>query len=357
MIIRNASVWSPEEGIVGESPVMRLLASRIDRVARSGLPVLIRGETGTGKELVARAIHLRSARRDGPFVPENCAAIAESLVESELFGHERGAFTGADRTRDGLFARAHGGTLFIDEVGDMPLPMQAKLLRVLQEGEVRRLGGQRTRSVDVRVIAATHKDLEALVRQGLFREDLLFRLAVLDVTLPPLRERPEDIPALAQAFLERLAEEQGAEGDGGEPPALDAEVLDALLAHDWPGNVRELENAIRVAALFSTGDRLEVSALPFKRGPLRQAPAAAAAAAGPDDDLPYAELLAALEARERDYVRGVLARCRGNKAEAARRLAVTRYALYRTMRRLGLELDTGDDPAERGELAAALAAF
>ncbi|MCO5169783.1 MAG: sigma-54 dependent transcriptional regulator [Planctomycetes bacterium] len=336
---RKSRGWTADDGLVGDSPPMRALADRVERVAKSGLPVLVRGETGTGKELVARAIHRRS-RRSGPFVSENCAALADSLLEAELFGHEQGAFTGADRARDGLFARAHGGTLFIDEVGDMSPAMQAKLLRVLQDGEVRRLGGQRVRTFDVRVIAATHKDLEALVRQGLFREDLLFRLAVLEVRVPALRERPEDLPPLVEHFLRRQAAESG------QPPLLlSDQALDALMAHAWPGNVRELENAVRVAALFSQGGVLDPAALPFRR-------AAPAQAAAPDHQLSYQELRDLLEERERAYVREVLATSHGNKAEAARRLGVTRYALYRTLRRLGI--DAGDDVGVELEPAIAM---
>jgi two-component system response regulator HydG len=329
----RVSGFTAEEGIVGDSPVMRALADRVERVSKSTLPVLVRGETGTGKELVARAIHRRS-RRSGPFVSENCAALADSLLEAELFGHEEGAFTGATTARDGLFARANGGTLFIDEVGDMSPAMQAKLLRVLQDGEVRRLGGQRTRPVDVRVIAATHKDLEALVRQGLFREDLLFRLNVLEVRVPSLRERPEDLPALVDHFLGVLA------GESGRPPLLLSEAaLDAMLGHAWPGNVRELENAVRVASLFAPAGVLEADALPFRRGK--------GEVEAPDRELSYQELRDSLEERERTYVRDVLATSHGNKAEAARRLGITRYALYRTLRRLGI--DAGEEGAERFE--------
>jgi two-component system response regulator HydG len=335
-MIKSASVWNTEDRIVGEGAVMRTLAARVDRVARSNLPVLIRGETGTGKELVARSIHNRSPRRSGPFVTENCAAIADSLLEAELFGHEQGAFTGADKARDGLFARANGGTLFIDEVGDMSPAMQVKLLRVLQDGEVRRLGGQRTLNVDVRILAATHKDLDVLVKTGQFREDLLFRLAVLEVRLPSLRERPEDIPTLAEHFLSRLADE-----NGKDTPILGEAALDALLSHDWPGNVRELENAVRVAALFSTGDVLDPDALPFRRRG-RAAPSQGAA----DPDVSYADLRANLEERERTYVRNILGGARGNKAEAARKLGITRYALYRTMKRLGIEIDEVDADLE-----------
>jgi two-component system response regulator HydG len=326
--------WSSEERIIGDSPVMRTLSARLRRVAASDMPVLIRGETGTGKELVARAIHLRSSRRRGPFVSENCAAIAEDLLEAELFGHEAGSFTGAVTSRDGLFRRAHGGTLFIDEIGDMPASMQAKLLRVLQEGEVRSVGAEETESVDVRVIAATHKDLDALVKAGKFRQDLLFRIAVLEVKVAPLRERMSDVPRLAERTLARVAIENGTP-----PLALTGEALDRLLAHPWPGNVRELQNAVRVGALFSSGQVLDAAALPLR------GPAGRAFVPDGDADLSYEELQAELEERERSFVTATLERARGNKAEAARRLGITRYALYRTLRRLGVDPDAAPLPA------------
>jgi two-component system NtrC family response regulator len=308
------------EWLVGESPAMRALSERVAKIARSELPVLIQGETGTGKELVAKAIHARSARASGPFVSENCAALAESLLEGELFGHEAGAFTGAVGARQGLFARAHGGTLFLDEVGDMSPAMQAKLLRVLQEGELRPVGGERTRTVDVRVIAATHRDLEALVGEGRFREDLLFRLAVLVVVVPPLRERLGDLPLLADHVLDRLAR-------AGEAPrlVLDTGGLDALLAHDWPGNVRELENVLRAAALEARDGVLDAECLSLAPG------------AGPDRLLSYQEVLVELEARERRFLEATLVRAYGNKTEAARELGISRYALYRAIRRLGID--------------------
>ena len=329
MILRPT--WSHGEDIVGESQAMRALSSQVDRVAGSDLPVLLRGETGTGKELIARAIHLRSTRREAPFVALNCGALAETLLEDELFGHEPGAFTGAERQRDGLFTRAHGGTLFLDEVGDMSPALQAKLLRVLQEREVRPLGSDRTRRVDVRILAATHKNLELMAQQGRFRQDLLFRLQVLEVHLPPLRERPEDIPPLAELFLRRVAVETGRD-----PHLLGEHALDALLAHPWPGNVRELENAVRVAALFSPGPLLDPRTLPLV--PQGRSPGARRAV-GVDTSVSYQELRDTLLGQERGYVQAILVECHGNKAEAARRLGVTRYALYRTLKRLGLELE------------------
>ena len=337
-------------GLLGASDTMRMVAARLEKVASSELPVLIRGETGTGKELAARAIHELSARRQKPFVSENCAALADGLLEAELFGHEKGSFTGAIDTRDGLFHRAHGGTLFIDEVGDMSPAMQAKLLRVLQEGEVRRVGGNDAVKVDVRVIAATHRNLDELVRQGRFRADLLFRLHVLEITLPPLRDRLEDVPLLAEHFLDKVAKE-----NGREPALLSEAALDALLAHEWPGNVRELENAIRVAALFSPGPHLDAGALPIPASRVKAAVAAAAALSrvnSPTDKrLTYEELRNALDERERRYMRAILEEEVGNKARAARRLNMTRYALYRVLRRLGMEDEEIAAPAGSGSKA------
>jgi DNA-binding NtrC family response regulator len=316
------------------------LSQRLDRIASSALPVLITGETGTGKELVARAIHLRSERRNQAFVSENCAALTETLLESELFGHEQGSFTGAAGRREGLFHRADGGTLFIDEVGDMPLVMQGKLLRVLQEGEVRRVGGQESEPVDVRVIAATHRDLRQLVEEGRFRKDLLYRLAILDAHVPALRDRLIDVPALAANCLQEVARETG-----DAPRALSEEALDALLAHDWPGNVRELHNAIRVGALFSSSDTLEATALPLRGAPQFGSPRKTASPA-PTGGGSYLELLDDFESRERRYVSDAIARARGRKTEAARRLGITRYALYRVMRRLGI--DSNGEPKHSG---------
>ena len=238
-------------GMIGESDAMQRVFERIERVADADVPVLIQGETGTGKELVAQAMHDRSRRARGPFVAVNCAAVPPNLLESELFGHVRGAFTDAVRDRAGHFVEADGGTLFLDEIGDMPLQMQAKLLRVLQEGEVRPVGGSKTVRVDVRVVAATHRDLAAMCREGGFREDLYFRLAVVEVALPPLRERGGDAALIATQLVDRLAR------DVGRPaPSLSPAALRALAAWRWPGNVRELENELRRAIALG-GERLE----------------------------------------------------------------------------------------------------
>ncbi len=340
-------------GLLGASETMKRVLARLEKVASSDLPVLVRGETGTGKELAARAIHELSSRRSGPFVSENCAALADGLLEAELFGHEKGAFTGAGESRDGLFQRAHGGTLFIDEVGDMSPQMQAKLLRALQEGEVRRVGGNDAVKVDVRVIAATHRNLDEMVKDGRFRADLLFRLHVLEVSMPPLRDRLEDVPLLAEHFLDRIA----AETPGKSALLLAEAALDTLLAHDWPGNVRELENAIRVAALFSGGNVLEAGALPLAVARVQSVDVAEAAvlvrkAGSPNDRrMTYDDLRAALDERERRYVRAVLLEERGNKARAARRLGLSRYSLYRVLKRLGLEEEAEAVEVEAGAKA------
>ncbi len=234
-------------GMLGRSPAMERVFELIEKLARADVPVLVNGETGTGKELVAQALHDASLRKDKLLVAVNCAAIPAELLESELFGHKRGAFTGAVADRDGQFVEADGGTLFLDEIGDMPLAMQAKLLRVLQEGEVRRVGDDRVRRVDVRVVAATHKDLAAMCRAGTFREDLYFRLNVVAVPLPPLRERGEDVGLLVDALGTRLAEQMGRSFE------LSEAARAALTAHSWPGNVRELENELNRAIAMTSG--------------------------------------------------------------------------------------------------------
>ncbi len=246
-------------GMVGSSAGMRAVFDRIERVAPSHVPVLIQGETGTGKELVARALHDKSARRSKPFLAENCAAVPANLLESELFGHVRGSFTGAIADRPGHFVAADGGTVFLDEIGDMPLEMQSKLLRVLQEGEVRPVGSNKTQKVDVRVVAATNKDLPTMVRSRTFREDLYFRLNVVTIKLPPLRERPGDIPFLARALAAK------AESEVGRKLELSEAALAALERWSWPGNVRELENVLRRAAVFAHGT-IQVSDLPAPIG-------------------------------------------------------------------------------------------
>jgi two-component system response regulator HydG len=299
------------DNILGRSKAMQTVFEQIGAVAASDATVLILGESGTGKELVARAIHQHSARRDRPFVPVNCAAIPENLLESELFGHEKGAFTGADRKRRGLFLEADGGTLFLDEVGDLSMALQAKLLRALQERSIRPVGAQQDIRLDLRVISATHRDLPAVVQQRQFREDLYYRLAVLPLRLPSLRERTDDILMLAAHFLERAAASLGKPLEG-----FDAEASAWLLSHRWPGNVRELENVVERAATLAPGPRITLKDLHIEF-----VAASPAGAARPT--------LADLEI---DYIRRVVAEVDGDKRAAARLLGVSVRTLQRKLR-------------------------
>jgi len=314
------------ERIVAESAAMRDVLARARRAAASASTVLIQGETGTGKEVVARAVHLHSQRVAGPLVAVNCKAFAGGVLESELFGHERGAFTGADRARAGVFERAHGGTLFLDEISEIDEAFQAKLLRVLQEGEVVRVGGEKPRRLDVRVVAATNRDLRAAAAAGRFREDLFFRLAVIPLRIPPLRERRDDILPLARAFL--AAQNQAL---GRRLAGWTAAAEAWLLAQDWPGNVRELEHAIERGAVLARGERLDVADLAYEAA--GGVDAAAPAAGGEQDD----SLNVRLEAAAADHIRDVLRRSNGVRVDAARRLGVERTTLYRLMKRYGIE--------------------
>ena len=248
---------SESNELIGESPAMLAVFRTVARVADSSVSVVVQGESGTGKERVARLLHQYSSRRDGPFVAVNCAAIPDSLLESELFGHEKGAFTGAAARREGRFERANGGTLFLDEIGDMGLALQAKILRALQEREIERLGAERPTPIDVRVVAATHRDLAEEVRQGRFREDLYYRLAVVVITLPPLRERGDDVTRLVVHSVARAAQEHGRRA-----PAIAAETMTLLRDHPWPGNVRQLRNALDCAVLMAEGPVLLPEHLP-----------------------------------------------------------------------------------------------
>ena len=266
------------DGMVGKSNRMRDLYALMQRAAESDITVLVQGESGTGKELVARLIHYNSPRKTGPFVAVNCAAIPETLIESELFGHERGAFTGASTRRIGQFERAQGGTVLLDEIGDMPIALQAKLLRVLEEREIQRVGGTSAIPIDIRVISATNRDLEVAVKEGGFRADLFYRLAAFPFVIPPLREHREDIPLLAAQFLKDHAERAGESIRGISPAALQR-----LLAYDWPGNVRELKNAIERAVLLETADRLQVNNLPSQLSAL---PPSSTGPGGPDHPPP-----------------------------------------------------------------------
>ena len=306
-------------GVVGQSSVMRGVRSDIQQAAESNITVLIQGESGTGKELVARMIHAGSARNDGPLVVVNCAAMPETLIESELFGHERGAFTGAARQRIGQFEHAQKGTILLDEIGDMPMLMQVKLLRVLEEREIQRVGGADTIAVDVRVIAATNRNLADAVAAGEFRSDLYYRLAVLSLSLPPLRDHCEDIPLLVAHFLQRHAENDGHSVHGISPPALRQ-----LLVHDWPGNVRELRNVIDRAVLLEKTDRLQVGSLPPEL-----LPSAASGRRAPAADLSLAQV-------ERRAIRDAVEASNYNVDAAAQVLGINRATLYRKMKKHGL---------------------
>jgi len=310
--------------IVGDGPAMRQLLETISRIAPKDITVLIRGETGTGKELIASLLHAQSHRATGPLVRFNCAAIPGELAEAELFGHARGAFTGAQQARRGFFAQADGSTLVLDEIGELPLPVQTKLLRALQEGEIQPVGAGKVERVDVRVIACTNRDLADEARTGRFRQDLYYRLAVVDLVVPPLREHREDIPALAAEFARRYAERFGIQD-----VRLLPELLDSLQRLDWPGNVRQLENAVaRIVALSTGGDiGLEAFAL------ASTAPAADADAEAPPEGT--LSLREQLDAVERSLIRRTMAAAGGNQSEAARRLGLSRGSLIERLKKYG----------------------
>jgi DNA-binding NtrC family response regulator len=296
--------------------------------------VLVEGESGTGKELVARAIHTHSPRAGAPFVPVNCTALTESLLESELFGHARGAFTGAIAAKRGLFETANGGTMFLDEIGDMGPKMQAQLLRTLQDGEVKPVGGAEPIRVDVRLVCATNKDLDAEVKAGRFREDLYFRINVVTVQLPPLRERREDVPILVAHFLAKLARRERRAA-----ATLSPDALRLLAGYAWPGNVRELENAIERAVAVAKGNVVLPSDLPPEVGGGAGTAAAIAAGGGPGDGGIIADRPSLAEL-ERRYIQLVLTESGGNKKKAAEKLGIDRRTLYRALERDG---DGGDD--------------
>jgi DNA-binding NtrC family response regulator len=326
------------QSIVGASPRMQRIFRLVSKVARTDSTVLLTGESGTGKELVARSIHLQSRRAQGPFVPVNVAALPESLIESELFGYVRGAFTGAAAGRVGLVEEAHGGTLFLDEIGDMPLTTQVRLLRTLENNEVRRLGDNATRLVDVRVVAATHRDLQAEVAAGRFREDLYYRLNVVQLDLPPLRERREDIGLLASYFLDRVSRR---DGRGSLKFSPDAEAL--LDRYDYPGNVRELENAIQHAVAVSEGDVIRAGDLPAalrapRLLPRQGTPEAAGVPPARPRETHQGWSLAEVE---REHIQRVLALHSGNATTAARQLGISRTTLWRKLKEYGLRRSGG----------------
>jgi two-component system response regulator HydG len=311
------------EGLIGQSTPMQRVFDVLQQVSGTSATVLVLGESGTGKELVARAVHTNSPRKEKPFVAVNCAALSQGLIESELFGHVKGAFTGAVSAKEGMLVYADGGTLFLDEVGDMPLETQAKLLRVLETREVQPVGGSATRKVDVRLVAATNRDLRDLVTEGKFREDLLFRLQVVTITLPPLRERPGDVPLLMDHFIGTLAAEHGREVRGITP-----EARALLVRYAWPGNVRELRNAIENMVLLTRHDVLDTDDVPEH---IRSATGQPGRSHG------HYELAGrSLADVERDLIEATLALTGGNRTRAARMIGIGERTLYRKLREYGL---------------------
>lgn len=319
-------------GLVARSPVMLRIVHLVESLQRSEATVLVTGESGTGKELAARAVHFAHARREEPFIAVNCGAFPQDLMESELFGHVRGAFTGADRDKVGLIEEAGAGTLFLDEVGDLPLPLQVKLNRALQEREFRRVGDTRTRRVAARILAATNVDLEAKVAEGSFREDLFYRLNVFPIRLPPLRERAEDVPLLA-AHLLSLARERSERGARGFAP----DAVRALTSYGWPGNVRELQNAIERAAAVAEGPEISAADLPAD---LIEPQGRASTAVDGLVRLPYQEAISLLHDRAtREYLASLMRSTGGNVSKAAEQAELARESLHRLLRRHGVDPD------------------
>ncbi len=314
------------ENLIGSGPAMRRIFETIQKVAETDLTVLVRGQSGTGKELVAQALHNRSSRRNRPFVAVNCAAISRELVESELFGHEKGAFTGADARREGRFEAANGGTIFLDEIGDMAPETQAKVLRVLEERALERVGGTKSIPVEVRVVAATHRNLGAEVKKGRFRDDLYYRLKVVEIELPPLRERTEDLPALTQRFLTKVCERLGRAEKRIGPGAMAA-----LARHPWPGNVRELRNVLEQASVLSAGDSIEEADLRLDAEP------GAAPLAQPGGGSSFGSAKKrAVEHFEREFLLRALRENGGNISRTAEAIGMVRQSLQQKIRELGL---------------------
>jgi len=310
--------------IVGRSPAMVNLLETVAHVAPSVATVMITGESGTGKELIAGAIHFNSPRKDGPFIKINCAAITETLLESELFGHEKGAFTGADRRKEGRFFQANGGSLFLDEVSEMPLTMQVKLLRVLQEREITRVGGETVIKVDVRLIVATNKNLPDLISEGLFREDLYYRLNVVSLKIPPLKDRRSDIPLLARHFLDVFVEKNRKEIKGFTPHAMDQ-----LIRYRWPGNVRELMNAVERGVVLARSEYLDAQDLTLINDGSQLVAEPIRLMSPADADMPLDEV-------EKAAILSTLDAAEGNKSEAARRLGITRKTLHKKLKKYGV---------------------
>ncbi len=316
--IKKTKPEKVQSAILGKSVSMEELLEMISYVAPTEATVLITGESGTGKELVAAELHRNSARESGPFVKVNCAALAESLLESELFGHEKGAFTGADKQREGKFVQAEGGTLFLDEIGETSQGMQVKMLRVLQEQELQRVGGEETIHTDARIIAATNRDLEQEVRDGNFREDLYYRLNVVTVHVPPLRERKDDVPLLVEHFVRKFSKKNRREVAG-----VTSECMDLLSSYSWPGNVRELENAIERGVILMRGEYLTEKSLPL---PIQKQQR---------EDAGEAAQPSSLQAQEKKLILKTLEETGGNKSEAARRLGITRKTLQNKLQKYG----------------------
>ncbi|HSM94331.1 MAG TPA: sigma-54 dependent transcriptional regulator [Anaeromyxobacteraceae bacterium] len=340
------------DGMVGNSPAMREVTRMVDAVAYSAATVLVTGESGTGKELVARALHSRSPRKAQPFVALNCGALTETLLESELFGHVKGSFTGAQRDSKGLFDAADGGTIFLDEIGDIPPATQVRLLRVLQEGEFKRVGAAESIRVDVRVIAATHRDLPKLVKAGKFREDLFYRLNVINVQLPSLRDRVEDIALLGHHFVRRYSERLGKKVKG-----LSQEAIDLLSGYRWPGNVRELENAIERAVVLCRGETITPADLPpaitGRSAPLvREAPAGGEEAAWLSQSYAAAKEQA-LRRFEKGYVDALMRACDNNISAAARKAGMDRSNFKRVLRKYRTDVEGDDDEGSEEQAGAA----
>jgi len=310
------------DNIIGRSPAMQEIFDTIERVAPTRATVLLAGESGVGKDLIARAIHFHSPRRDKPLVKINCTAIPENLMESELFGYEKGAFTGANSSKPGKFEQADTGTVFLDEIGDVPGPIQVKLLRILQEREFERLGSNVTRHIDVRVIAATNQDLRAALEQGTFREDLYYRLNVVPLNIPSLRERKQDIPFLANHFVKKLAPESGCRVE-----SITDAALEKLMGYHWPGNVRELENVIERSLVMCKGTQLDAEDIKLENAPR----------ARPQNDSHFLPEGLSLDQYEQEIIREALRRAEGNKSQAARMLGLTRNALRYRLTQMGLE--------------------
>jgi DNA-binding NtrC family response regulator len=334
------------DDLVGRAVSMREIYTVIERVAPTELTILVTGETGTGKELVARALHKKSRRKNGPFVTLDCSALPPTLIESALFGHEKGAFTGADQAYAGVFERADGGTLFLDELGELPVELQPKLLRALERGEIQRLRGDKTIRVDVRVIGATNRDLHQMVQDGLFRGDLYYRLAVIRIELPALRQRREDLPLIVDEFFRRYGEEL--KETGARADRVGSGALAALESYGFPGNIRELMNILRRAAVFASGEEITVGDLPAEISGTKQAPARRSpsnAVLLPDASVPFKDAKAkVLDAFERQYLQDLLVRHKQNISKAAREAGIDRRHLYRLLDKYEIDVkDRGDD--------------